>query len=352
MKRMVTYIYLYKKNNNILSKCENMGFCRVWQNGDRYIVNLCLKDSCGVKGTFYISILKKSEKDGRVVYCKNDIDICRTVVGGTINIKLEVEENDGIYMECGGRIYVTLWNESMKDIEIVENVENKRKKIYVKDEEKTRKSLYVENVEETRENSCAESVEKKRESSYVESVEKTRENSYAESVENIREYSCTEYVKNENNKKIKNAELRNDNNIKSTHKKKDDKISNKEDITQNKDSRKIELEQYARIYNRLCKVRMILNEKEYPAVKLKLHELMLLPRTCWRMANNIFLMESYYMYGNIFFMQYGGKYILAVPGQNKRGTEVMAKQCGFLEHVTGYEYGRKRESKIYWIKEL
>ena len=323
MKRMVAYIYLYKKNNNILSKCENMGFCRVWQNSNKYIVNLCLKDSCGVNGTLYISTLKKKEKkDDRYIYCKNNIDICKTMVGGTLNLKLEVDENDGIYVECGGRIYITLWNECVKDIEIVEKTESIVANSYVEKTQNVRENLYVDNSESARENSYVNNSESARENSYVKKVEDIKKNLCVESQESTREDSNTQNVKNID-KKI---------------------------YAQN--TEKTEFEQYTRIYNRLCKVRMILNEVEYPAVKLKLHELMLLPRSCWRMANNIFLMESYYMYGHILFMQYRGKYILAVPGQNKRGVDVMAKQCGFLEHVIGYEYGRKKDSKVYWIKEL
>lgn len=296
MKRMVAYIYLYKKNNNILSKCENIGFCRVWQNGNKYVVNLSLKDSCGVSGNIYISALKGKEKrDDRYIYYKNDIGICKTMVGGILNLKLEVDENDGIYVECGGRIYVTLWNECMKDIEIVEKTVDVREDSNTQNVKKIDKNIYAQNTKKTRDN---------------------------------------EKVKNKD--KIIN----------------DKKLYHKENVTQNNNIRKTELEQYSRIYNRLCKVRIILNEVEYPAVKLKLHELMLLPRSCWRMANNIFLMESYYMYGHILFMQYRGKYILAVPYENKRGVDVMAKQCGFLENVTGYEYGRKMDSKVYWIKEL
>ncbi len=112
------------------------------------------------------------------------------------------------------------------------------------------------------------------------------------------------------------------------------------------------MEDYTRIYNRLCKVRMVLNGAEFPAVKIKPHELIMLPRQCWRMANNIFLMESYYRYGHILFMQYEGKYILAVPWQNTRGVEKKAKQCGFLECVSGYEFGRENQEKLYWIKYL
>lgn len=294
MKRIVAYIYRYQKDNGALCRCGNMGFCRVEQNGDKCVVVLCLKDICGVEGTADISILKKAEGiTEKENYIKVELNKCHSVSGGVLNVKLNMDNSDGVCVECCGRIYIALWIECAQNIELVENADN------VKHEKLRHEELKHE--------------EPKRE-----------EPKY--------EQSKCEVLKHQESKQ---------------EKPKYDKTKRDQ---QNVSKR--ELEEYTRIYNRLCKVRMVLNGEEYPAVKLRIHELIMLPRSCWRMANNIFLMESYYRYGHILFMQYENKYILAVPWQNKRGVEAKAKQCGFPKSVSGYEYGRENTEKLYWIKEL
>ena len=70
------------------------------------------------------------------------------------------------------------------------------------------------------------------------------------------------------------------------------------------------------------------------------------------MANNIFLMESYYRHGHILFMEYNGRYVLAVPWKLEKRMVNQGKSYGFSECLVGYEYGRDRDKKFYFLKYL
>ncbi len=275
MRRIIAYIYHYKRENNILHKCSNKGFCRVELDSESCKVTLCLKDGCGVEGAAHIHGLKivgasNSEKNGKYqesVYEKNNIEKSCMVCGGILNIRLVVDGFDGICVECGGRIYVALWKDNIESIRIVDRNED------VTDKD----------------------------------------------VDKIKEYNK-------------------------------DKPMIEKTVERQKIPR--EYMEYTRIYNRLCKIRIILSGKEYPAVKLKPYELMLLPRSCWRMANNVFLMESYYRHGHILFMEYEGEYVLAVPWKIDKKMEQQAERFGFARCLVGYMYGREQDKKYYFLKKL
>lgn len=289
MKRIIAYIYHYKKDKDSLCKCENAGFCRTELCDDKVSVAICLKDNCGVEGAANVYMLKEAENNisSEKQFRKIKLDKSHMVCGGVLKIKLCLDNCMGIYVECGGRIYAALWRECFDNIRIVEGEKmQEKKRVETKDTGKTDKNSSIEEKER-----CL----------------KVRETK-----------SCIEI---KTDKKESHAE--------------EEKYA-----------------EYTRIYNRLCKIRMVLNGLEYPAVRLKPQEMIMLPRSCWRLANNIFVMESYYRYGHILFMQYDNKYVLAVPWQRQPNIEVRAKRFGFTKRVVGHEYGRAREEKNYWIMNL
>lgn len=110
--------------------------------------------------------------------------------------------------------------------------------------------------------------------------------------------------------------------------------------------------EYEKLYNRLCKSRMILNNIEYQVVKLKPQDFMWFPRCHWRLINNCFVMDGYYRYGHILFLKYNDNYIIAVPSIETEKTPEVAKRFGFPYNIYGSEYGREDIKRPYWFKIL
>ncbi|MBQ9701094.1 MAG: hypothetical protein IJV71_10815 [Lachnospiraceae bacterium] len=110
--------------------------------------------------------------------------------------------------------------------------------------------------------------------------------------------------------------------------------------------------EYKRLYNRFCKSRMILEGAEYQVVKLKPQDIMWFPRCHWRLINNSLVMDGYYRYGHILFLQYDGEYVLAVPAIDSENTCTMAARCGFGKKIYGAEYSREDIKRPYWLKFL
>ncbi len=302
MRRFVAYIYRCQCVNGIFNKCENMGFCRVEENNDKGVANICLRDSCGVEGNANISVLRFHVYTDNVKKCQTvKLNRCHKVCNGNMNVKVDIGKCEGVLIECCGRSYISLWKEWTGSIEIVDEADKEDNKVNTKITFKENKELDTFGNKERKQRECM-------------------------------------FCKIDYNK---------ENNIMESKKEKEFGRSHKE-----KEENKQDMEQYTRIYNRLCKVRMILNGKEYPVVKLKLYELSMLPRTCWRMANNVFLMEGYYRYGHVLFMEYNGEYVLAVPWQKEAKAEKRARQCGFVECIMGYEYGKEKDKRLYFIKYL
>ena len=106
--------------------------------------------------------------------------------------------------------------------------------------------------------------------------------------------------------------------------------------------------EYQRIYNRLCKSRMILEDVEYQVVKLKPQDLMWFPRCHWRLINNCFVMDGYYRYGHILFLIYKEQFVFAVPALETAKTPDIAKKFGFPHRLYGNEYGREDAKRPYW----
>ena len=261
MKRIIAYIYNYRNEGEDLRKQCNAGFCKVEFATEKCSVAVCLKDGCGVEGTAHLYMLKREKN----AYCKVALDRCHTMCAGVLNTKLCMVESDGICVECGGRIYISLWNECPETVKLVD----------------------------------------------------TPQNNHNKKCQNIK---ATEQIGRQIKRDILPGNNINDNSC-----------------------------EFDRIYNRLCKKRMILNGVEYPAVRLSPQEMILLPRSCWRLANNILLMESYYRYRHILFLKYEGRYVIAVPWAKQ---DDRAKGYGFEQCVSGYEFGRAREEKNYWLMNL
>lgn len=124
-----------------------------------------------------------------------------------------------------------------------------------------------------------------------------------------------------------------------------DILPDKMDKTSNKSK---EASEYQRLYNRLCKSRMILENDEYQVVKLKPQDLMWFPRCHWRLINNCFVMDGYYRYGHILFLIYKEQFIFAVPAVETAKTPDIAKKFGFPHKLYGSEYGREDIKRPYW----
>lgn len=107
-----------------------------------------------------------------------------------------------------------------------------------------------------------------------------------------------------------------------------------------------------RAFNRLCKVRMVIEDRECQAVKMRPQDMIMLPRTHWRLANNCFLMDGYYRKKHILFFRNNGIYVIGVPGRGGADEEKYAKRFGFQRRVTGWEYGRNNDRRIYWLMDL
>ncbi len=110
--------------------------------------------------------------------------------------------------------------------------------------------------------------------------------------------------------------------------------------------------EYEKLYNRLCKSRMILDDMEYQVVKLKPQDFMWFPRCHWRLINNCFVMDGYYRYGHILFLKYKDNYIIAVPSIETEKTPEVAKRFGFPYSIYGSDYGKEDIKRPYWFKTL
>ena len=304
MQRVVGYIYHYSEDKNVhtddachlLTKCGNTGFCRVENSEDKYKVTICFKEVCCINEECKIYNLKKyaSPGTGKSCYKKSDILEKREIRNGQLSCRLEVEKQDGMLIECSNKSYIVIW----KSIE-----EN----IFLKNEMDDRA---VEN-------------QSPKENRAVVNQNKTEDRA----------------VLNQN--KTENRAVSNQNKIEGYNTEKNTQPQMEKLITP-----------LDRAFNHLCKVRMIIDNKECQAVKLRPQEFIILPRKYWRLANNCFLMDSYYMSGSIFFFKNRGNYVIAVPGRGCKNEEVYARRFGFTEKVMGYEYGKKDRERVYWMMNL
>ena len=158
-------------------------------------------------------------------------------------------------------------------------------------------------------------------------------------------WKCTQEVVRIRHGKAKEEEKINETEIeKST----ENATSGEEEATLGKE----ETDLIERAFNHLCKTRMILDGTEYQVVKMRPQELIMLPRKYWRLANNCFLMEGYYIHKHILFFKHNGSYVIGVPGRGCGNEEEYAMKFGFEKKIYGYDYGKKLTEKTYWIMHL
>ena len=114
----------------------------------------------------------------------------------------------------------------------------------------------------------------------------------------------------------------------------------------------LEDEQLLRAYNRMAKSPMIIENVMQQVVKMKPQQMIMLPRRYWRLTNNRFLMEGYYVHKHILFFKYGESYVIGVPSfvwENEKGN---ANKFGFETILEANDYGNPNAPKKYWLTYL
>lgn len=282
MQRIIAYIYRYKSEGEILTKCGNVGFCRVEEvNGSR-IINMCFKETrnidreCKIKS---LSINKEKSKD--VCGCSSGNEIGKyEIKGGQMRLKLKGHKEDGLLLETSDDKYVVIWSGD-------------------------KETLHIKNV-----------VEQK---SFVE-LDKVMD-------EDVHE---NKYEKEKNEKYL-------------DKKIKEEKKGSKENINMNL------YNMLERAYNRMAKVPMIIDGHMQQAVKLQPQQMIMLPRKYWRLTNNGFLMECFYIHKHILFFKYKGSFVIGAPARETVDEEMYAERYGFQGKITIKEYGKGGCDRGYWI---
>lgn len=126
-----------------------------------------------------------------------------------------------------------------------------------------------------------------------------------------------------------------------------------EDKENKKDKmRQLEDEQLLRAYNRMAKSPMIIENVMQQVVKLKPQQMVMLPRKYWRLTNNRFLMEGYYVHKHILFFKYAESYVIGVPSFSWENEKGNANKFGFETTLEAYDYGNPNALKKYWLTYL
>ncbi|MBE5921167.1 MAG: hypothetical protein E7269_00185 [Lachnospiraceae bacterium] len=91
-------------------------------------------------------------------------------------------------------------------------------------------------------------------------------------------------------------------------------------------------------------------------LKVKPHNLALLPKKYWNYGNNSFLLHGYYGYQYIIFgkrsvdeSEQKEVYLLGVPGRNRDRERMMAQMYGFSEFVSA---GAQKQNLGFWCREI
>lgn len=113
--------------------------------------------------------------------------------------------------------------------------------------------------------------------------------------------------------------------------------------------KKVQNPMIERAFSRLCKVRFLIEGKERAVVKLRPQDMLMLPRHCWRLTSNPFLMEGYYVHKHILLYREEKGFVLAVPGSGREQEEVYAKRCGFVNKTSGGDFGKKDIRNYYYL---
>ena len=111
----------------------------------------------------------------------------------------------------------------------------------------------------------------------------------------------------------------------------------------------LEDEQLLRAYNRMAKSPMIIENVMQQVVKLKPQQMIMLPRKFWRLTNNRFLMEGYYVHKHILFFRYEDCFVIGVPAFVWENEEANAIKFGFEKSIEASDYGKGNNPKKYWL---
>lgn len=326
MQRIIAYIYRYEKDKeDVFVKCGNTGFCRVENYGDRCLVTVCFKEVTKLSGECTMYSLKR-EPEGSACYSIMETAAVEMMTGGQLCSRIETCATDGLLIKCCERQYVVLW----KCTEEVVRIRREEKK-----EKKTERGAAEETKKET-EREAAEEAKKEAEREAAEETKKEAEKEVGKEVGKEGEEEKEKDKEKENGEETK----------KDAEKKSEKKPENKPE------KKRGEEELIERAFNHLCKTRMILDGTEYQVVKMRPQELIMLPRKYWRLANNCFLMEGYYIHKHILFFKYNGAYVIGVPGRGCGNEKEYAMKFGFEEKIPGYDFGKKFTEKTYWIMHL
>ena len=107
-----------------------------------------------------------------------------------------------------------------------------------------------------------------------------------------------------------------------------------------------------RAYNRMAKVPVIIDKQMHQAVKLHPHQMVMLPRKYWRLTNNGFLMECFYIHKHILFFKHKGEFVIGAPARETVDEEMYATRYGFQCKISIKEYGKGSLERNYWIMNL
>lgn len=293
MQRIIAYIYRYKSEGEILTKCGNVGFCRVEEvNGSR-IINMCFKETrnidreCKIKS---LSINKEKSKD--VCGCSSGNEIGKyEIKGGQMRLKLKGDKEDGLILETSDDKYVVIWSGD-------------------------KETLHIINVEESKKNEQNREKEQSREIDI--NINKIMSNDIKDKT-----------IAGDIHKIVANMEI---------------KKEQKENINL--------YNMLERAYNRMAKVPMIIDGHMQQAVKLQPQQMIMLPRKYWRLTNNGFLMECFYIHKHILFFKYKGSFVIGAPARETVDEEMYAERYGFQGKITIKEYGKGGCDRGYWIIHL
>lgn len=293
MQRIIAYIYKYKSENDILTKCCNVGFCRVEEINNNRVINMCFKETrnidmdCLIKGLYIDKEITGTHcdcLDGKVVGNYK-------MMGGQMRLRLKADKEDGLIIEAGDNKYVVLWSGDKESLRI--------KKTEEKNKSEMRESLKEEVLREQVKD------------------EKIEENF-------VKEQSAAKVI---------------------TENKKD----SKEKVNSNVNPNTNLYNMLERVYNRMAKVPMYIEGQMLQAVKLQPQQMAMLPRKYWHLTNNGFLMECFYIHKHILFFKYKGGFVLGAPARVDRMEEMCAAKYGFQEKIKLKEHGTYGREGYYWL---
>lgn len=290
LQRIIAYIYRYKGDGNIYRKCGNVGFCRVEEINGRRIINMCFKETHDITRACEIEeLFLARDEDNNVCKCTCGKVIRKDeICGGQMRLKLQGDKEEGLHIVCGKEKYIVLWHGDKEAILLLDR-----------------------NVDEDK----------------LEAKEITGE-----------------MFQSENWIDKKEEDKREDKNTQSELESNHSEIKKRDGFKEN--------DQLLRAYNRMAKSPMVIENVMQQVVKLKPQQMVMLPRKYWRLTNNRFLMEGYYVHKHILFFKREDGYVIGVPSMPWEHEESVAHKFGFETCLEAYDYSRPDAPRKYWITYL